>query len=56
MLCTITGTLVHIDGEGLIRQPYTKTQKGSRSVWLPSWAQATVLRTAGEARAGVRET
>ncbi|MGB6246141.1 tyrosine-type recombinase/integrase, partial [Gordonia sp. (in: high G+C Gram-positive bacteria)] len=40
---TVTGTLVRVAGQGTIRQPFTKTDAGHRTLTLPGFAE-TVLR------------
>ncbi|WP_169846691.1 site-specific integrase [Rhodococcus marinonascens] len=41
---TITGTIVRVKGEGLVRQAHPKTHAGRRSVMLPMFAVETMMR------------
>lgn len=41
---TISGTLVRVAGEGLMRQPHPKTASGHRTVTLPRFAVETLMR------------
>jgi integrase len=47
---TITGTAVHVRGEGLQRQPKPKTAAGFRTLSLPPFAVRMLLRRAARAR------
>jgi integrase len=44
---TISGTLVYVKGQGLIRQDHPKTDAGWRTVALPAFAVETLRRTRG---------
>ncbi|MEX5260397.1 tyrosine recombinase XerC [Kocuria sp. CPCC 205263] len=49
---TVTGTVVQVKGRGLVRQPMPKTDAGHRTVVLPAFVVAVLLRRSVAVREG----